>query len=101
MFRNLAEEFVSQIDLCGEAENVSEAAELIPVIKPDLVVVDSIVESESGSVLIDLREEHVFGLCILGDYHSLPIKTEASVDTLTRPVNVEGLRHLARKLSSR
>ncbi|NNE54481.1 MAG: hypothetical protein HKN32_00575, partial [Flavobacteriales bacterium] len=97
MFKQLVEEFVSDIEVLGEAESVMESTELLAAIKPDLVVVDKQAEEDGRQILQTHRSEYVCDVALLAHYHDLPTFEPSSgiEDVISKPVNVESVRHLA------
>lgn len=103
LFRQLVEEFVAELEVLGEAESVNEAKDLVAGVKPDLLVVDQNEYGEHAATIQSWRQEQPMDLAILAHYHDLPaIPTNGTfIDIVSKPINVEGIRHLARTASSR
>ncbi len=102
MFRHLVEEFVSDLEVLGQAENVAEAQQLVDTIKPDLLVVDHASYQGGFQTIESWRSEMPMNIALMAHYHEMPSipASNAVAEIISKPVDVEGIRHLARTIGS-
>ena len=89
--RSLLSEF-TEISIVGEAENLSEAVEMIQTKKPDIVFLDIQLQTENGFDLLD-RIEKKFKLIFVTAFDNFAIRAFEinALDYLLKPVNPERL----------
>lgn len=96
--RSLLAEF-GEISIIGEAENLTEAVELIQIKKPDVVFLDVQLQSENGFNLLE-RIEKDFKLIFVTAFDAFAIRAFEinALDYLLKPVNPERLAKTLERL---
>lgn len=92
--RSLLHEFFPEVEIIGEAGSHGEAVALLSQAKPDLVLLDVMLQTGTGfDVLAQLGEWsfHVIFVTAHPDYAYQSIRTNA-VDYLLKPVRIKDLR---------
>jgi two-component system LytT family response regulator len=97
--RRLLADFAS-ITVAGEAENLTDAANLIETDKPDIVFLDIQLSGESGFDLLE-RVEHDFKLVFVTAFDAYAVRAfdVNAIDYLLKPVNPERLAKAIERLS--
>ncbi len=94
---------LTEISIVGEAENLSEAIELIQTKKPDVVFLDIQLQNENGFDLLEKVEKN-FKLIFVTAFDAFAIRAFEinALDYLLKPVNPERLaKTLERLLESK
>jgi two-component system, LytTR family, response regulator len=96
--RSLLSDF-DKISIVGEAENLTEAVELIHKSKPDVVFLDIQLQNENGFDLLDLIEKD-FKLIFVTAFDNFAIRAFEinALDYLLKPVNPERLAKTLERL---
>jgi two-component system, LytTR family, response regulator len=95
---SLLSEF-AEISIVGEAENLTEAVELIQTIKPDVVFLDIQLQNENGFDLLE-KVEKTFKLIFVTAFDEFAIRAFEinALDYLLKPVNPERLAKTLERL---
>lgn len=99
VLRSLLEKFCPEIQICGEAEGVEQAAQLVKEQKPGLVFLDIQMPTGSGFDLLRKYEELPFDVIFVTSYDEYAINAIkfSALDYLMKPVEVEELKRAVGK----
>jgi len=99
--KKLLAEYVSQIELIGEAQNGLECSEMIDRLKPDLVFLNIQMPGLNGfEVLQQTSHLPVVIFCTAFDEFALQAFETNSIDYIVKPIKAERIRKSIEKLDS-
>lgn len=97
--RNLLNKFCEQVELCGEAEDVEEAYDLILDKKPELIFLDIQMPNGNGFSLLKKFERLTFDVIFVTSFDEYAINAIkfSALDYLLKPVEVKDLVEAVKK----
>ncbi len=95
--------FLPQLELIGQAENVPQAYEMINQLKPDLIFLDISMPVESGFDLIEKFDEFTFEIIFVTGHneYALDALKISAIDYLLKPVATQELKGAVEKALKR
>ncbi|MDA3927670.1 MAG: LytTR family transcriptional regulator DNA-binding domain-containing protein [Prolixibacteraceae bacterium] len=96
----LLKEFQGQFEIVGEAKNGIEGAEMINILKPDLIFLDIQMPGKTGFEMLEMLE-HVPQVVFCTAYEEFALKafSTLALDYLVKPVEVDRLQLTLDKLN--
>lgn len=99
----ILEEYIPQIRVIAEAENVAEALKLMDKHKPKLVFLDIELQRESGFDFLAQMERNDFYTIFTTAHDEYAIKAFklAAVDYILKPIDIDGLQEAVERVEKR
>lgn len=99
VLRNLLEKFCPEVEVCGEADGIERAAQMIKELKPALVFLDIQMPTGNGFDLLKKYESLPFEVIFVTSYDEYAINAIkfSALDYLMKPVEVDDLKNAVAK----